>query len=94
MFALSVSISTISWPFSTSSPSATSHFRIVPSSMESDRRGIVTSVAMRTPPQRSRNVAMAACTTCSSWGIAACSSGLEYGIGTSAPVTRPTGASR
>src|SRR3954452_9143380 len=46
MLALSVSISTISWPFSTSSPSETIHFRIVPSSIESDRRGIVTSVAM------------------------------------------------
>ena len=32
--------------------------------------------------------AIAACTTCSSCGKAACSKGLEYGIGTSAPVTR------
>src|SRR5215218_7731692 len=46
MLALSVSISAISWPFSTSSPSETIHFRIVPSSIESDRRGIVTSVAI------------------------------------------------
>ena len=43
MLALSVSISTSSSPFSTSSPSDFSHLRIVPSSMESDRRGIATS---------------------------------------------------
>src|SRR3954468_21909293 len=43
MFALSVSISTSSSPTVTSSPSDFSHFRIVPSSMESDRRGIATS---------------------------------------------------
>src|SRR5919112_4003465 len=43
MFALSVSISTSSSPRLTSSPSAFSHLRIVPSSMESDRRGIETS---------------------------------------------------
>src|SRR4028118_989745 len=49
MLALSVSISTISWPFSTSSPSETIHFRIVPSSIESERRGMVTSVAMASP---------------------------------------------
>ena len=94
MFALSVSISTISCPFVTSSPSETSHFRIVPSSIESDRRGMVTSVAISGSSYRSRKVARAACTTCSGWGKDACSSGFEYGIGTSAPVTRPTGASR
>src|SRR3954471_3495251 len=43
MFALSVSISTSSSPWETSSPSDLSHFRIVPSSMESDRRGMATS---------------------------------------------------
>ena len=43
MLALSVSISTSSSPRSTESPSDLSHFRIVPSSMESDRRGIATS---------------------------------------------------
>src|SRR3954470_878992 len=43
MFALSVSISTSSSPRFTSSPSALSHLRIVPSSIESDRRGIATS---------------------------------------------------
>src|SRR5829696_5134634 len=43
MFALSVSISTSSSPRLTSFPSAFSHLRIVPSSMESDRRGIETS---------------------------------------------------
>ena len=43
MFALSVSISTSSSPFDTSSPSDLSHLRIVPSSIESDRRGIETS---------------------------------------------------
>src|SRR5215208_2793816 len=43
MLALSVSISTSSSPRWTSSPSDFSHFRIVPSSIESDRRGIATS---------------------------------------------------
>src|SRR3954452_15095689 len=43
MLALSVSISTSSSPRVTSSPSDFSHFRIVPSSMESDSRGIATS---------------------------------------------------
>src|SRR4051812_43285947 len=43
MLALSVSISTSSSPLETSSPSDLSHFRIVPSSMESDRRGQATS---------------------------------------------------
>src|SRR5206468_7477094 len=46
MLALSVSISTISWPRLTSSPSPTSHFRIVPSSIESESRGMTTSVAI------------------------------------------------
>src|SRR5215207_487028 len=45
MLALSVSISTSGSPRLTSPPSSTSHFRTVPSSIESDRRGIVTSVA-------------------------------------------------
>src|ERR1044071_5140710 len=43
MLALSVSISTSSSPRETSSPSDLSHFRIVPSSIESDKRGIATS---------------------------------------------------
>src|SRR4051794_41897405 len=43
MLALSVSISTSSSPRFTSSPSDLSHLRIVPSSIESDRRGIATS---------------------------------------------------
>src|SRR4051812_23575812 len=43
MLALSVSISTSSSPLATSSPSDLSHLRIVPSSIESDRRGIATS---------------------------------------------------
>src|SRR5215218_2953798 len=43
MLALSVSISTSSSPRLTSSPSDFSHLRIVPSSMESERRGIATS---------------------------------------------------
>ena len=47
MLALSVSISTISSPRDTSSPSDLSHLRIVPSSMESDRRGIATSAMCR-----------------------------------------------
>src|SRR3954454_3632310 len=43
MLALSVSISTSSSPRLTSSPSDLSHLRIVPSSIESDRRGIATA---------------------------------------------------
>src|ERR671934_640726 len=43
MLALSVSISTSSSPRDTSSPSDLSHLRIVPSSIESERRGIATS---------------------------------------------------
>src|SRR4051812_32296186 len=46
MLALSVSISTISWPRLTASPSDTSHLRIVPSSIESDNRGMTTSLAI------------------------------------------------
>src|SRR5215217_7108380 len=49
MLALSVSISTSGSPRLTSPPSSTSHFRTVPSSIESDKRGIVTSVA-KFPP--------------------------------------------
>src|SRR4051795_5521062 len=58
MVALSVSISTSSSPWATSSPSDLSHLRIVPSSIESDRRGMATSgmSAMlslgRRPPRR------------------------------------------
>src|SRR3954466_7643278 len=47
MLALSVSISTSGAPRLTSPPSSTSHFSTVPSSMESDSRGIVTSLAIR-----------------------------------------------
>src|SRR3954451_25055664 len=43
MLALSVSISTSSSPLATESPSDFSHLRIVPSSIESDRRGMETS---------------------------------------------------
>src|SRR5688572_8880116 len=64
MLALSVSISTSSSPFWTSSPSDFSHLRIVPSSMESDRRGIATSAMPRSvsaagtsPSQESRTPA-------------------------------------
>src|SRR5919106_502822 len=46
MLALSVSISTSGSPRLTSPPSSTSHLRTVPSSIESDRRGIVTSLAI------------------------------------------------
>ena len=94
MLALSVSISTSSSPRLTSSPTDFSQRRIVPSSIESERRGMVTSAAIGPGAQTSRNVASAAFTTCSSCGIAACSSAFEYGIGTSAPVTRWIGASR
>src|SRR5688500_17558454 len=47
MVALSVSISASSSPRRTSSPSALSQRRIVPSSMESDSRGMVTSTPNR-----------------------------------------------
>ena len=53
MFALSVSISTSSSPSATSSPTAFIHLRIVPSSIESERRGITTS-AIRGSPRGSR----------------------------------------
>src|SRR5215208_8107747 len=49
MLALSVSISTSGSPRLTSPPSSTSHLRTVPSSIESERRGIVTSVANSVP---------------------------------------------
>src|SRR5688500_11172819 len=52
MFALSVSISAIGWPRFTSSPSDTSHLRIVPSSIESDSRGIVISDTSELPERR------------------------------------------
>ena len=57
----------------TSPPTSTSHFSTVPSSIESDSRGMLTSVAIYT----SRKVDRAAWTTCSSCGNDACSSGLE-----------------
>src|SRR3954465_11979741 len=50
MLALSVSISTSSSPLDTSSPSDFSHLRIVPSSIESDRRGIATSAMAASVP--------------------------------------------
>src|SRR3954469_22646554 len=46
MLALSVSISASGPPPLPPPPSATSHLSTVPSSMESERRGIVTSLAM------------------------------------------------
>src|SRR3954451_10492440 len=46
MLALSVSISTSGSPRLPPPPSSTSHLSTVPSSIESDRRGIVTSLAM------------------------------------------------
>src|SRR5918992_701248 len=51
MLALSVSISTSGSPRLTSPPSSTSHLRTVPSSIESDRRGIVTSLAIGWGPR-------------------------------------------
>src|SRR3712207_9065987 len=50
MLALSVSIPTISSPRRTSSPSDFSHLTIVPSSIESERRGIATSAMGRSGP--------------------------------------------
>ena len=99
MFALSVSISTSSSPSAISSPTCFSHCRIVPSSMESDSRGMTTSGIGHQPRAGPHQVApssaaSAAFTTCSVCGIAACSSRFEYGMCTSAPVTRWTGASR
>src|SRR5918994_4416909 len=46
MFALSVSISTSSSPTETSSPTDFSHFSTVPSSIESERRGMTMSTLM------------------------------------------------
>src|SRR4051794_13651736 len=51
MFALSVSISTSSSPTDTSSPTDLSHRRTVPSSMESESRGMTIS-ATAAPLQR------------------------------------------
>src|SRR3954468_21493776 len=62
--ALSVSISTSSSPFETSSPSALSHLRIVPSSMESDRRGIVMSGIARDATKRQTTAAPASRGSC------------------------------
>ena len=73
MFALSVSISTSSSPTATSSPTDFIHCRIVPSSIESESRGMTMSAHQLEPS----SVASAALTTCSSWGIAACSSRFE-----------------
>ena len=53
MFALSVSISTSSSPTATSSPTDFSHFSTVPSSIESERRGITMS-AISAPLRGSR----------------------------------------
>src|SRR4051794_26102433 len=60
MLALSVSISTSSSPSLTSSPSDFSHLRIVPSSIESDRRGIATSAMAGVLPRRQREAKNAA----------------------------------
>src|SRR5882672_598369 len=50
MFALSVSISTSSSPTATSSPTCFSQVRIVPSSIESERRGMTSSGIGSGPP--------------------------------------------
>ena len=92
MFALSVSISTSSSPTATSSPTDFIQPRTVPSSIESERRGMTMSAtAITCAPSI---VSSTALTMCSGWGMALCSSRFEYGIGTSAPVTRWIGASR
>ena len=49
--ALSVSISAITWPDVTASPSFTSHLASVPSSMVGERAGIRISVGIGAPPQ-------------------------------------------
>ena len=49
MVALSVSISAITWPASTVSPSLTSHLASVPSSMVGDRAGMRMSITARQP---------------------------------------------
>jgi len=63
MFALSVSISTSSSPTATSSPDLLQPVRTVPSSIESERRGIAMSCtavgAIARPPSRSRREAEA-----------------------------------
>ncbi len=50
--ALSVSISARIWPDLTVSPTFTSHFASVPSSIVGERAGIRTCVAMFSPPYR------------------------------------------
>ena len=91
MFALSVSISAISSPRATVAPSSTSQVRIVPSSIESERRGIVISGIPYFFRFRDASTAPA---IRSSFGIAASSRFFAYGSGTSAMPTRSTGASR
>src|SRR5918999_286489 len=54
MFALSVSISTSSSPTATSSPTDFIHLRTVPSSIESERRGITISTLMPAASSASR----------------------------------------
>ena len=49
--ALSVSISAMIWPEVTVSPSLTSHFASVPSSIVGERAGIRICVAIRSSPQ-------------------------------------------
>jgi len=54
MFALSVSISTSSSPTATSSPTCFIHLSTVPSSIESDSRGMTISAIRASPPRASR----------------------------------------
>src|SRR4051812_9854301 len=64
MFALSVSISTSSSPTATSSPTCFSQVRIVPSSIESERRGMTISLMTNSraslPARRTRDARLVA----------------------------------
>ncbi len=91
MSALSVLTTATRSPRCTVSPGCTSHSSTVPESMSAPSDG------MRKIPlglSHRRSVRVAAATTASTLGSAASSSCLAYGIGTSAPHTRSTGASR
>src|SRR4051794_39223330 len=97
MFALSVSISTSSSPLATSSPSDLSHLRIVPSSIESDRRGIATSPIAAVLPGYKREAedgsAPARASTQSRPAVGAAGAGVG-GPATAAPATTGHAAER
>ena len=95
MVALSVSISAITSPGETLSPSLTSHLARLPSSIVGERAGMVMFIGMVSSPPRQRYVtALTASITSPTFGKASFSRLAAYGIGTSLPAMVMTGASR